>query len=108
MEGRMTNPFIIILSLALWEIIKYCSRNLRGMAVDAYHVRFSRYEAYSELKEFKQAPRADRYGSWERKLQLIMDNRARRHKEWEEEAKTYSPEKQAAVDNPQRYFVGGF
>jgi len=103
----MNNPFTLLFILAFWEIIKYAVRNLRVLAVEAYHLRFSRCDAYNELKAFGAADFPNRHGTFENSMKKILEARAERHKRWEEEAKTYSPEKQAAVDNPQRYFTGG-
>ncbi len=58
----MTNPFMIILALALWELIKYTSRNLHYLAQDAYRVKFSRYEAVKELHAFRRAPSVNKIG----------------------------------------------
>jgi len=104
----MNNPFTLLFILAFWEIIKYAVRNLRVLAVEAYHANSVGYTEYDKMKAFKAADFPNRHGTFENSMKKILEARAERHKRWEEEAKTYSPEKQAAVDNPQRYFVGGF
>ena len=45
----MTNPFLIIFSLAAWELFKYVARNLYWLALDG---KSTRYWAYRELRAF--------------------------------------------------------